>query len=327
MTSRRGDFPACMAVLFALIFLVSAVTLVTPSQAHASSCDTAGRKAQLTDDSLIVGQRCHKSSIAEIVGDGLADDQEKSAKATSPTTKVTTLQNACYENLPEPGFENCATQRELICGDQNVAWLQPSTKDTARPEDAPVKGDAFCADGSAAPSAPPQPSRPAVSIDDMGEVIAPEPRILADTDGRGVRNAETNFYSPEAVRHETAVIDGVSVEMRLTPVSFIWDYGDGTAPVTTDVGGNPQDGFDVRTPTSHVYDETGTYEVTLTTVYTGEIRYPGQGWEAVPGTIRRTATPVTADIWTTSTRNVADDCSADASAWGCAGPVEAPNGG
>ncbi|MGC5048153.1 PKD domain-containing protein [Micrococcus porci] len=252
----------------------------------------------------------------------------KRSQQEPPTTKVTTLRNACYENLPEPGFENCATQRELFCGDQDVAWVQASTMDTARPEDAPVKGSAFCADGSAAaPPAPPQPSRPAVSIDDMGEVIAPEPRILADTDGRGVRNAETNFYSPEAVRHETAVIDGVSVEMRLSPVSFIWDYGDGTAPVTTDVGGNPQDGFDVRTPTSHVYDETGTYEVTLTTVYTGEIRYPGQGWEAVPGTIRRTAAPVTADIWTTSTRNVADDCSADASAWGCAGPVEAPNGG
>ena len=93
------------------------------------------------------------------------------------------------------------------------------------------------------------------------------------------------------------------------------------------MAGHSQSEFNAPTPTSHVYEETGQYTVGLTTVYIGEYREAGGEWVLIPGTITLESTPVTADIWRTVTRNVADDCGANPSAWGCTGPIDSPSDG
>jgi len=206
-------------------------------------------------------------------------------------------------------------------------WLQARSIDTRTPEEDPAYGDPFCT-GKPPTAAPPGTTgAPPVSIDEIRTLLVLRPEIESDNAGRGVRNAETNFYTLTEPVSMTTVLAGQQVELRATPVRFRWDYGDGTGPVTTLVGGHPQSEFNAPTPTSHVYEETGSYTVGLTTVYVGEYRVAGGAWQLIPGTITLDAPPVTADIWRTVTRNVADDCAADSSAWGCTGPIEEPGGG
>lgn len=168
---------------------------------------------------------------------------------------------------------------------------------------------------------------PPLSIDEVRTLLVLDPEIRSDNAGRGVRNAETNFYADAQTRHLVTTLNGVEVELRATPVSYHWDYGDGTPARISTVAGHAQPEFNAPTPTSHVYEETGQYEVTLTTVYIGEYREANGDWVLIPGTITLDSAPVTADIWKTVTRNVADDCGADAAAWGCTGPIESPDGG
>lgn len=260
-------------------------------------------------------------------GDKPSSDASAARATPPPTTKRTTLVSGCLESLAgEPGLDSCLAQEEAFCPGQESTWVVPETTDTAAPGEAPTYGMRQCTQSGAGPdpSAAGADARPAVSIDDVAELFAPQPQILSDDEGRGVRNAETNFYTDGEVRTLRTTMNGEEVELRLTPIQYIWDYGDGSAPHVTSVPGGAQPGFDVPTATSHVYEETGAYPVTLTTVYVGEVRYAGGDWQRIDGQITRTAAPETADIWTTSTRNVAEDCAADPGAWGCTGPVENP---
>ena len=89
------------------------------------------------------------------------------------------------------------------------------------------------------------------------------------------------------------------------------------------MAGSSQTEFNVETATSHQYEETGTYTVTLSTVYMGEYSLDGgQTWIPIDGTITRESDPLQADIFRTVTRNVADDCVENPSAWGCGAPGE-----
>lgn len=314
---------------FATVLLPLAFTLPPGAMAQAPACGRASNKVKVWDESVYVSTTCKRESDS-----GSDQNEEKGGKEADlasatppPTTKRTTLVSGCLDSLAgEPALEGCLAQEEAFCPGEDSTWVVPKTTDTAAPEQGPTYGMRQCTQSGAVPgpAADEGEARPAVSIDDVAELFAPEPRILSDDEGRGVRHAETNFYTDGEVRTLRTTMNGEEVELRLTPIQYIWDYGDGSAPHVTSVPGGTQPGFDVPTATSHVYEETGAYPVTLTTVYVGEVRYAGGDWQRIDGQITRTAAPETADIWTTSTRNVAGDCAADPGAWGCTGPVENP---
>lgn len=243
-----------------------------------------------------------------------------------PSYIKTVIVSGCVPDQPvNPDFGSCVEQRQKFCPEGE--WLQARSIDTRTPQDDPAYGDPFCTGEPPAAAPPGAAGAPPVSIDEIRTLLVLRPEIESDNAGRGVRNAETNFYTLTEPVSMTTVLAGQQVELRATPVRFRWDYGDGTGPITTLVGGHPQSEFNAPTPTSHVYEETGSYTVGLTTVYVGEYRVAGGAWQLIPGTITLDAPPVTADIWRTVTRNVADDCAADSSAWGCTGPIEEPGGG
>lgn len=251
------------------------------------------------------------------------------AKTVAPTTTRTVTMAACYPGQAgNPDLGTCQEQNEKFCP-EGSEWVMSKTTDTAAPDGPVDYGTPICTGtgtgpapiGAAGDAAPP------VTIDEVRTLLVLEPTIESDNAGRGVRNAETNFYTLAQPVSLTTTIAGQDIELRATPVTFHWTYGDGTGTVTTHDGGNAQPEFNVPTPTSHVYEDTGSYTVGLTTVYVGEYRVAGGEWQLIPGTITLDAAPVTADIWRTVTRNVADDCGADASAWGCTGPIDAPDGG
>jgi hypothetical protein len=312
--------------------LALCITLAAPAagdETDQSKClDGISTSETIGDTGLIAsvqGDECATVSDKIRRAEDAKQARDKKIHSEAVNTKRTTLVSGCYRNLGEPGLETCAQQEEAFCPGEDSTWVMPETTDTANPDANPTYGTRQCTDAATAGSTPSPgtPAQPAVSVNDMAELFAPDPQIESDNGGRGVRNAETNFYTSTEMTTKRTTLNGEPVDLRLTPITFTWTYGDGSAPVTTVNGGTSQSEFNAPTPTSHVYTETGQYQVELTTVFVGEVRYEGGDWQPVDGTITRTAQPVTADIWRTVTKNVAEDCSADPSAWGCTGPIDA----
>ena len=109
------------------------------------------------------------------------------------------------------------------------------------------------------------------------------------------------YYTDDTPALMTTTVLGTQVELELTPSSFTWDPGDGSAPLLTTKPGAPYP----DTTTTHTYTKVGTYRVTLTTTWTGRFRVAGSGagaWRPIAGTGSTTHT--TAPFETREIRSV-----------------------
>lgn len=89
----------------------------------------------------------------------------------------------------------------------------------------------------------------------------------------------TNVYAhAEPVTLDTQLL-GFPVQVRATPVSYSWDFGDGTVVGPTDDPGAPYPAL----RNSHAYATAGHYGITLTTHYRGEYSVAGGPFLPVPG--------------------------------------------
>lgn len=147
--------------------------------------------------------------------------------------------------------------------------------------------------------------------------------------GFGYLNRHTHMFADVEEQIVETELLGFDVEIRAIPESFQWDYGDGNQRTTYQSGeplpeywaGEPVDKTDAETPTSHVYTETGVFDVTLTTTFSGQYRVDGGEWVVIPGASDVASSPGEADIWRQSSRNVSGPCRSQEE-WGCNGPVE-----
>ena len=73
---------------------------------------------------------------------------------------------------------------------------------------------------------------------------------------------------------------GQAVQVRATPVKYVWDFGDGTV-LTTSFPGRPYPEKDV----SMRYVHQGWYEVSLVTQLSGEYSVNGGAWQPIAGNI------------------------------------------
>lgn len=134
-----------------------------------------------------------------------------------------------------------------------------------------------------------------------------------------LKNYNTNFWADPNPQEFTRTINGQNVVLRATPVSYTFDYGDGTTlgPVAYPGYQLGTDVWDQPTDTSHQYAEPGDYHFALTTTYRGEYSVDGGPWQVIDGTVSRTSDPQLVRVWRTKVGLVADDCAAGADAWGC----------
>ncbi|MDO5617296.1 hypothetical protein [Kocuria sp.] len=142
-------------------------------------------------------------------------------------------------------------------------------------------------------------------------VVEPAPHTLI--------NYNTNVYAEATAQEFTTTLAGYPVTVRVYPIEYAWDYGDGTAFGPSPLSGYPldEDQWDTPTDTSHRYTETGDVQVTLTTVFEGEYSVAGGPWLAVEGTSTVTSTPVELSVWRAKVRNYADDCIQNPHGAGC----------
>lgn len=170
-----------------------------------------------------------------------------------------------------------------------------------------------------------------------GEVIeAPAPIVVNAEDFRNLgilpstahqeraphtlKNYNTNFWASPQEQTFDIEMGGVPVQVRATPVSYRFDYGDGESLNTVNAGYQlGEEVWDEPTPTSHKYVQPGDYTYAVTTFYRGEFSVAGGPWQVIDGTGEAVSEGQLVRVWRTQVGLVADDCSADGGAWGCPG--------
>lgn len=148
--------------------------------------------------------------------------------------------------------------------------------------------------------------------------IQPNPHTL--------KGAETNFYAEAAEQTFTVDMLGQSVAIVAKPVRYRWDYGDGASlgPTTLMGGPLPEDRWGEKTRTSHVYTQTGDFQVVLTTYFQGTYSVNNGPALPIPEEGQFSAPPQTISVWRSITRNYADDCIDNPQGQGCPGVPSIP---
>lgn len=135
----------------------------------------------------------------------------------------------------------------------------------------------------------PEPDGPAVTGEDFRRLpLVPSAVRVQPAHPRVLINKPTITMADPAPQTLTATVLGRAVEVRATPSSYTWDYGDGSDPLTTTSPGHPYPSHDVH----HTYAAPGTYTITLTTTWTGQYRVAGVStWTPITGTATTTTSP------------------------------------
>lgn len=125
---------------------------------------------------------------------------------------------------------------------------------------------------------------PGIVASAFRRIPLPGSRLLVQPpNGRTLVNFETNFYTDNGPFEVPAfVLLGHRIELRVRPVEFVWDFGDGSSQVTTSPGAAYP-----RLDVTHSYRRVGRVRPSVTTVYAASYRVDGDGpWREVDGTVR-----------------------------------------
>lgn len=178
-----------------------------------------------------------------------------------------------------------------------------------------------------APAAPPPadaaPGTPGITIRDVASFRPELATLSSEPNGWAVRGLDANILATGGSSIRTGELFGTVAEVRFTPVAYLFDYGDGSAPLSTSTPGATWaalglDEFD-PTPTSHVYTASGTYTVTLLVDYAAEYRIGGSGaFTPIPGTLAIPSSPVEIVVADSAATALVDhDCAANPRGPGC----------
>ncbi|WP_454697743.1 hypothetical protein [Arthrobacter humicola] len=145
--------------------------------------------------------------------------------------------------------------------------------------------------------------------------------VTAQPSPHTLRGAETNFFTDSAEQTFDITILAQKVHVVATPAQYTWSYGDGTTlgPQQSAGGPLPQDRWGEKTRTSHVYTQTGDFQVVLTTHFQGTYSVNNGPPLPIPGQGQFSSPPQTISVWRSITRNYADDCIKNPQGQGCPG--------
>ncbi|MFE4195778.1 hypothetical protein ACFRJ9_07930 [Paenarthrobacter sp. NPDC056912] len=137
-----------------------------------------------------------------------------------------------------------------------------------------------------------------------------------------LKGGPTNFYTTTTEQTFQITILGQAVHLTATPTNYTYTFGDGTTLGPTPAAGYPipqTQWLTTNTRTSHNYTQTGNYQATLTTTFTGTYSVNNGPPLPINGTLDLTTPPKTIRVWTTEKALVADTCQQNPNSWGCPG--------
>jgi hypothetical protein len=125
-----------------------------------------------------------------------------------------------------------------------------------------------------------QPPAIVVTAEDLRKLPLPAGAVhVQPGNGRTLINVPTNVYVQAGTVTIPTTVLGRPVQVRATPVSYDWAFGDGERLRTADPGAPYPE---LRT--THTYRAAGTVRLGLVTTYRGEFSVDGGPWQPVDGT-------------------------------------------
>ena len=130
----------------------------------------------------------------------------------------------------------------------------------------------------------------------------------------------TNFWIDSSPETQSGLLLDREALVRFTPVSYRFDYGDGTVASRSTPGGSWAEldaaEFD-QTVFSHVYSRAGRYVIDAQVSFGVEYQYAGGNWITMDGSIVSASGRLEAVAGTASTVLVSSDCVQKPAAIGC----------
>jgi len=130
----------------------------------------------------------------------------------------------------------------------------------------------------------------------------------------------TNFWTESGSEIQNGLLLGREALVRFTPISFLFDYGDGAVVTRSSPGGSwtalGAAEFD-ETALSHVYARPGRYLIQSQVGFGIEYQYAGGSWITMNGSIVSASGTLEAVAGTASTVLVSSDCAQKPAAIGC----------
>jgi hypothetical protein len=110
--------------------------------------------------------------------------------------------------------------------------------------------------------------------------IEPSEVNVQPPNGWTLVNVDTIAFTDRTPRTMSTSLFGIPVEIRAVPSNYSWDFGDGSAPLTTTDPGAPYPAHTV----AHAYAKRGEATISLTTTWHGQFRLAGEPtWYDVTG--------------------------------------------
>lgn len=160
---------------------------------------------------------------------------------------------------------------------------------------------------------------PAITITDLARFAPAGTPLTGEPDNLGVAGLPTNFVASASAQTQSGELFGFPIQVRFTPVSYVFHYGDGSSASTSDGGASWESlGQTQFTPTdtSHTYAERGEYDARVDVNYTAELDLGG-GWFDVDGQLTTNGPTQSIRIFEAHTALVANTCAERPSAPGC----------
>ena len=119
-------------------------------------------------------------------------------------------------------------------------------------------------------------------------------------------NLKTTFYTqpPEVAR--TLTIIGYTVDVRISPSGYRWDWGDGTGSTTT-TPGRPYPATDVTHTYTRATDDGIALVLRTDVTYTARYRVDAGAWQTIPDVLTIVGTPRQLPVKQASAVLVAND--------------------
>lgn len=161
--------------------------------------------------------------------------------------------------------------------------------------------------------------RPDVTLSDVASFAPSVSPLVPEPSGVGVAGLPVNIVASASAHTAEGEIFDLPVTVRFRPVSFSFDYGDGTTRETT-TGGRTWSALGLAqftpTDTSHVYTQRGTYTARVTVRFAADVDF-GTGWTPVVGLLAVPAGATTIQVFEARTALVERHCIEDPAGIGC----------
>lgn len=167
-----------------------------------------------------------------------------------------------------------------------------------------------CGGGGGTSTTAPRPPT-SFTISDVLTLAPASVTLTAEPSTWSIVGSHTNFFTTATEHSATGSVLGHPVTVTFTPITYQWDYGDGTTAETTTPGASwaalGQDDFSA-TSTSHVYEEKATVQASVTVVYTAAVTLASGTRIPVTGTLNRASTTLSLELFTADTVITVGDC-------------------